>query len=87
MPENSRDWRSRAKDAKITGLTTFPAATEKPAFVRHRFEAGRLREQGLRATGGNHGQRQRWQRIFVTITLSANSREAERAAEPAIWRS
>jgi hypothetical protein len=83
MPDNMKDWRSRAKDARIIGLDDLPRGDGKPAFVRHQFEAASLHEQGyeLQAvttdgdTDGND--------FFVTITLSADSREALKAAEPA----
>jgi hypothetical protein len=83
MPENIADWRSRAKDAKITDLDDFPRGDGKVAFVRHQFEAASLHEQGyelqaVTTDGDNDGNE-----FLVTITLSANSRKALNAAEPA----
>jgi hypothetical protein len=83
MPENIADWRSRAKDTKITDLDDLPRGDGKVAFVRHQFEAGSLHEQGyelqaVTADSDNDGNE-----FLVTITLSANSRKALEAAEPA----
>src|SRR6202043_40076 len=83
MPENIADWHSRAKDAKITDLDDLPRGDGKVAFVRHQFEAGSLHEQGyelqaVTTDGDNDGNE-----FLVTITLSANSRKALKAAEPA----
>jgi hypothetical protein len=83
MPENIADWRSRAKDVKITGLDDLSRGDGKPAFVRHRFEAGRLREQGYELQAVTTDSDNDGNEFIVTITLSANSREAEKAAEPA----
>lgn len=83
MPENIADWRSRAKDAKITDLDELSRGDRKPAFVRHRFEAGRLREQGYELQAVTTDSDNDGNEFIVTITLSANSREAEKAAEPA----
>src|SRR3979411_218228 len=83
MPENIADWHSRAKDAKITDLDDPHRRDGKVAFVRHQFEAGSLHEQGyelqaVTTDGDNDGNG-----VLVTITLSANSRKALKAAEPA----
>jgi hypothetical protein len=83
MPENIADWHSRAKDAKITDLDDLPRGDGKVAFVRHQFEAGSLHEQGyelqaVTTDGDNDGNE-----FLVTITLSADSRKALKAAEPA----
>jgi hypothetical protein len=83
MPENIADWHSRAKDARITDLDDLPRGDGKVAFVRHRFEAESLHEQGyelqaVTTDGDNDGNE-----FLVTITLSANSRKVLQAAEPA----
>src|SRR6202166_3822755 len=83
MPENMADWRSRAKDAKITDLDELSRGDGKPAFVRHQFEAASLHKQGyelqaVTTDGDNDGNE-----FIVTITLSANSQKALKAAEPA----
>jgi hypothetical protein len=83
MPESIADWHSRAKDAKITDLDDLPRGDGKVAFVRHQFEAGSLHEQGyelqaVTTDGDNDGNE-----FLVTITLSANSLKALKAAEPA----
>lgn len=83
MPENIADWRSRAKDAKITDLDDLSRGDGKSAFVRHRFEAGSLREQGYELQAVTTDSDKDGNEFFVTIALSANSREAEKAAEPA----
>jgi hypothetical protein len=80
---NIADWRSRAKDAKITDLDDFSRGSGKSAFVRHQFEAGSLHEQGYEQQAVTTDSDKDGNEFFVTITLSANSREAEKAAEPA----
>jgi hypothetical protein len=76
MPEGLAEWRSRAKNAEITDLGDLSRGDGKPAFVRHRFEAANLREQGyelqaVTTDGDNDGNE-----FIVTITLSANSKKA-----------
>lgn len=83
MPENIADWRSRAKDAKIIDLDDLSRGNGKPAFVRHRFEAGSLHEQGYELQAVTTDGDQDGNEFFVTITVSANSREALQDAEPA----
>jgi hypothetical protein len=81
LPDTIRELQSRAKDAKITALADLPRAG-KPPFIRHAFEAPSLPEQGyeLRSvTTDNDGGSQ----FIVTIVLSANSKAALKAAEPA----
>ncbi len=51
--DNIKNWKRRAKDAKITKLADLPRAG-KDAFVRHRLEAKR-QGAGLQA-GGHHRQ-------------------------------
>ena len=55
----------------------------KPAFVRHRFEAARLREQGYELQAVTTDSDNDGNEFLVTITLSADSRKALKAAEPA----
>jgi hypothetical protein len=83
MPENIADWRSRAKDAKITDLDDLSRGDGKPAFVRHQFEAASLHEQGYELQAVTTDGDTDGNEFLVTITLSANSKEAEKAAEPA----
>jgi hypothetical protein len=83
MPENIADWRSRAKDARITDLDDLSRGSGKSAFVRHQFEAGSLHEQGYEQQAVTTDSDKDGNEFFVTITLSANSREAGKAAEPA----
>jgi hypothetical protein len=83
MPENIADWHSRAKDAKITDLDDLPRGDGKVAFVRHQFEAGSLREQGYELQAVTTDNDNDGNEFLVTITLSANSRKALKAAEPA----
>ncbi len=83
MPDNIAEWKSRAKDAKLTELADFRRSDGKPAFVRHQFEARSLKEQGyelqaVTADGDKDGNQ-----FIVTITVSANSQEALKKAEPA----
>jgi hypothetical protein len=83
MVGNIADWRSRAKDAKVTKLDNLPRGDGKPVFERHQFEARSLKEQGYEiqsvTTDGDRDGNQ----FVVTITVSANTREALKAAEPA----
>jgi hypothetical protein len=83
MPENIADWRSRAKDTKITDLEDLPRGDGKVAFVRHQFEAGSLHEQGYELQAVTTDSDNDGNEFLVTITLSANSRKALKAAEPA----
>ena len=83
MSENIADWHSRAKDAKITDLDDLPRGDGKVAFVRHQFEAGSLREQGYELQAVTTDNDNDGNEFLVTITLSANSRKALKAAEPA----
>ncbi len=83
LPDAVADWKDRAKDARISDLPDLPRGSGKPAFVRRAFEGPGLKEQGFElqavtVDGDNDGNE-----FIVTITLSANSREALQAAEPA----
>jgi hypothetical protein len=83
VPDNLADWRSRAKDAKITDLDDLPRGNGKTAFVRHQFEAGSLHEQGYELEAITTDSDTDGNDFLVSITLSANSRKALKAAEPA----
>jgi len=83
MPENIADWHSRAKDAKVTDLDDLPRGDGKVAFVRHQFEAGSLHEQGYELQAVTTDIDNDGNAFLVTITLSANSQKALKAAEPA----
>ena len=82
LPDTIKDWKSRAKGAKITRLDDLPRAG-KPAFVRHQFEAPRLKEQGFELQAATTDSDNDGNEFIVTITVSANSREALKKAEPA----
>jgi hypothetical protein len=83
MPANTADWRSRAKDAKIIDLDDLSRGDGKPAFVRHQFEAASLHQQGFELQAATTDGDTDGNEFIVTITLSADSREAMKAAEPA----
>jgi hypothetical protein len=82
LPDSIKDWKSRAKDAKISKLDNL-ARGNCPPFLRHAFEARSLKEQGYElqavTTDGDKDNNE----FVVTITLSANSKAALNAAEPA----
>ena len=82
VPDALADWRSRAKDAKITRLEDLPRGNGKPAFERRQFEARSLREQGYELQSVTTDGDKDGNEFIVTITLSANSRKALEAAEP-----
>jgi len=83
LPDNIKDWRSRAKDAKITKLEDLRRGDGKPPFQRHQFEARSLKEQGYELQSVTADSDKDGNQFIVTITLSANSRDAFKAAEPA----
>jgi hypothetical protein len=83
MPENLADWRSRARNAKITDLDDLPRGDGKPAFVRHRFEAASLHEQGYELQAVTTDGDKDGNEFLVTITLSADTPAALQAATPA----
>jgi hypothetical protein len=83
VPDAIADWRSRAKDAKITRLEDLPRGDGKPVFERRLFEAKSLKEQGYELQSVTTDGDKDGNKFIVTITLSANSREAFEAAEPA----
>jgi len=83
VPDAVADWHSRAKDAKITRLEDLPRGDGKPAFERRQFEAKSLKEQGYELQAVTSDGDKDGNEFVVTITLSANSRHALQAAEPA----
>jgi len=83
IPDTIADWRSRAKNAEITRLEDLPRGSGKPVFERRQFEAKSLKEQGYELQSVTTDGDKDGNEFIVTITLSANSQEALRAAEPA----
>jgi hypothetical protein len=82
LPDMVKDLKSRSKGAKVTRLDGLPRPG-KPAFVRHQFEAPRLKEQGFELQAATTDSDNDGNEFIVTITVSANSREALKKAEPA----
>lgn len=82
LPESIKDWKSRAKDAKIERLADLPR-NGKPAFMRHRFEARSLTEQGYELQAVTTDTDKDGNAYIITITLSANTAAAFKAAEAA----
>lgn len=83
IPDTIADWQSRAKDARVTRLEDLPRGDGKPAFERRRFEAKSLKEQGYELEAVTTDGDKDGNAFIVTIVLSANSRDALQAAEPA----
>ncbi|MCK9914510.1 hypothetical protein MXD81_35670 [Microbacteriaceae bacterium K1510] len=82
LPDNIRDWKERTKDAKIEQLADL-ARNGNPAFVRYRFEAPALEEQGYELQAVTTDTDKDGNAFIITIALSANTAEAFKAAEPA----
>jgi hypothetical protein len=82
LPDTIKDLKSRSKGAKVTRLEDLSRAG-KPAFIRHQFEAPRLKEQGFELQAVTTDGDKDGNEFIVTITVSANSREALKKAEPA----
>jgi len=82
IPDAIADWQSRAQDAKITKLDDLPRGDGKPVFERHAFEAPSLKEQGYELQAVTTDDDKDGNQFVVTITASANSLEALKAAEP-----
>jgi hypothetical protein len=82
IPAALKDWKGRAKDAKITKLDDLPRAGKAP-FMRHQFEARRLKEQGYELQAVTSDSDKDGNEYVITITLSANTPAALKAAEPA----
>jgi len=72
-----------AKDAKVTPLPELRRASGQPPFVRHSFEAPSQKEQGYELHAVTGDTDDDGNQYVVTITLSANSKAALIAAEPA----
>ncbi len=83
VPDSIKDWKSRAKDGKIVALPDLPRGEGKPPFVRHQFDARSLQEQGYELQAVTKDMDKDGNEFIVTITLSANSLEARKAAEAA----
>lgn len=83
MPDAIKQWRDAAKDAKISTLADLPRGDGKPAFQHHQFEARSLAKQGYELQAVTTDTDTNGNSFIVTITLSANSQEALKAAEPA----
>lgn len=83
IPDAIADWQSRAKDARVTRLEDLPRGDGKPAFERRQFEAKSLKEQGYELQAVTTDGDKDGNAFIVTIALSANSRDALQAAEPA----
>ena len=82
IPAAIQDWKGRSKDAKIIKLDDLPR-TGKTPFMRHQFEARRLKEQGYELQAVTSDSDKDGNEYVITITLSANSQAALKAAEPA----
>jgi hypothetical protein len=82
IPAAIKDWKGRARDAKITKLGDLPRAGKMP-FVRHQFEARRLKEQGYELQAVTSDSDKDGNQYVITITLSANLQAALKAAESA----
>ncbi len=78
-----KDWRSRAKDGKITKLADQPRGEGKSPFVRHSFAARSLKEQGYEMQAVTIDKDKDDNDFAVTITISANSEAALKDAEAA----
>jgi len=82
LPDSIKDWKSRAKDAKINRLDDLAREGKSP-FVRHAFEARSLKEQGYELQAVTSDGDKDGNEFIVTITLSADTKAALKAAEPA----
>ena len=83
LPDSIKDWRDRARDAKITRLEDLPRGSGKAAFIRRQFEARSLKEQGYELQAVTTDSDKDGNEFIVTITLSADSSSALKSAEPA----
>ena len=84
LPDTIKDWKGRAKDAKISRLDDL-ARADKPPFVRHTFEAPRLKEQSYELQAATTDDDKDGNQFIVTITLSADSKAALEAAQSAYF--
>ncbi|HEY4982366.1 MAG TPA: hypothetical protein VII24_10620 [Pseudolabrys sp.] len=78
-----RDWRERAKNAKVAKLSDVARQNGKAAFERHQFEAPKLAEQGFEVTSLAADSDKDGNGYVVVVCLSANTREARVSAEAA----
>jgi hypothetical protein len=78
-----RDWKNRAKNAKVSKLPETARANGKSAFERHQFEAPKLEEQGFETTALAADTDKDGNAYVVVVCLSANTREAFKSAEAA----
>ena len=83
LPDAVADWKRRAKDAKIATLPELARGAGKPAFVRRSFDSAKLKEQGHELQAVTTDMDKDGNEFIITITLSANSREAVKSAEAA----
>jgi hypothetical protein len=77
------DWKNRDKGAKVAKLADVARANGKPAFVRHQFEAPKLKEQGFETTSLALDTDKDGNTYVVVVCLSSNTREAFKSAEAA----
>jgi hypothetical protein len=73
LPDRIKDWKSRAKDARINKLDDL-ARGDKPPFLRHAFETHSLKEQGYELQAVTSDGDKDGNRFVVTFMLSANSK-------------
>ena len=81
--DSINDWKSRAKNSKIVKLDDLARGPGKTRYVRYQFAAGSLKEQGYELQAITKDMDKDGNEYVVTITLSANSLAARKAAEPA----
>lgn len=78
-----RDWKERSTKARVTKLADVARTSGKPAFERHQFEAPELDEQGFEQTALVADSDKDGKAFIVVLVLSANTRAAYKASEPA----
>lgn len=83
LPDSIKDWKSRARDARITRLADMPRADGKPIFILQKFESRRLKEQGYELQAVTSDDDKDGNRFVITITLSADTEKAFKDAEAA----
>ena len=83
IPAYIDDWKSRAKDGTIVRLDDLQRTDGMRAFVRYQFDARSLKEQGYELVAVTKDADKDGNEFIVTITLSADSLDARKAAEPA----
>ena len=77
------DWQTRDKRAKVAKLGEVARANGKPAFIRHQFEAPKLKEQGCETTSLALDTDKDGNTYVVVVCLSSDTREAYKSAEAA----